>query len=29
MPHFVLIYDVAPDYLQRRAEFRDAHLRQA
>lgn len=25
-PHFLLIYDVAPDYLQRRAQFRDAHL---
>ncbi|MDP2715721.1 YciI-like protein [Rheinheimera sp.] len=26
MKHFVLIYDTAPDYLQRRAEFRSAHL---
>ncbi len=25
-PHFLLIYDVAPDYLQRRGEFRDQHL---
>ena len=24
--HFLLIYDTAPDYLQRRAEFRSAHL---
>jgi uncharacterized protein YciI len=24
--HFVLIYDTAPDYLQRRGEFRSAHL---
>ena len=24
--HFLLIYDLAPDYLQRRAQFRDAHL---
>lgn len=26
MKHFLLIYDTAPDYLDRRAEFRDAHL---
>lgn len=26
MKHFLLFYDVAPDYLQRRAEFRSAHL---
>lgn len=26
MNHFVLIYETAPDYLQRRAEFRSAHL---
>lgn len=26
MKHFVLIYDTAPDYLQRRAEYRSAHL---
>jgi uncharacterized protein YciI len=25
-PHFMLIYEVAPDYLQRRAQFRDEHL---
>lgn len=25
-PHFVLIYDVGPDFLQRRAAFRDEHL---
>ena len=25
-PHFLLIYDVAPDYVQRRAQFRDEHL---
>ena len=24
--HFLLIYDLAPDYLERRSEFRDAHL---
>ncbi len=24
--HFLLIYDVAPDYLQRRGEYRDRHL---
>jgi uncharacterized protein YciI len=29
MPHFLLIYDLAPDYLDRRAEFRDAHLKLA
>mgnify|MGYP006196120219 FL=1 len=29
MKHFVLIYDTAPDYLQRRAEFRSAHLAMA
>ncbi len=27
--HFLLIYDVAPDYLARRAEFRNAHLQLA
>lgn len=27
--HYVLIYDYAPDYLERRAEFRDAHLKLA
>lgn len=26
MAHFLLFYDTAPDYLERRAEFRDAHL---
>lgn len=25
-PHFLLIYDLAPDYLARRAQFRDQHL---
>ncbi len=29
MPHFLLIYDLAPDYLDRRAEFRGVHLRLA
>ena len=24
--HYLLIYEVVPDYVQRRAEFRDAHL---
>ncbi|WP_210394614.1 YciI-like protein [Motiliproteus sediminis] len=24
--HFILFYDYAPDYLERRGEFRDAHL---
>jgi uncharacterized protein YciI len=24
--HYILFYDTSPDYLQRRAEFRDAHL---
>ncbi|MBV9789434.1 MAG: YciI family protein [Chloroflexi bacterium] len=24
--HYLLIYDVAPDYLERRATFRDEHL---
>lgn len=27
--HYLLIYDVAPDYMTRRAGFRDAHLRLA
>lgn len=27
--HFLLIYDVAPDYLERRGEFRSVHLRLA
>lgn len=26
MPHFLLTYDLAPDYLDRRPAFRDAHL---
>jgi len=25
-PHFLLIYDVAPDYLARRGQYRDQHL---
>jgi len=25
-PHFMLIYEVGPDFMQRRAEFRDEHL---
>jgi uncharacterized protein YciI len=29
MKHFLLFYDVSTDYLQRRAEFREAHLRKA
>ena len=27
--HYILTYDLAPDYLERRAEFRDAHLKLA
>jgi uncharacterized protein len=27
--HYLLFYDAAPDYLERRAAFRDAHLSQA
>jgi uncharacterized protein YciI len=27
--HFLLFYDVVPDYLARRAEYRDAHLAHA
>ncbi|HTV77643.1 MAG TPA: YciI-like protein [Steroidobacteraceae bacterium] len=27
--HFLLFYDFVPDYLQRRAAYRDDHLRQA
>lgn len=27
--HFLLTYDLAPDYLERRAEFRNAHLKLA
>lgn len=26
LPHFLLIYEVGPDFLQRRAQFRDEHL---
>ena len=26
MAHFLLIYELAPDYLERRSAFRDAHL---
>ena len=29
MKHFLLFYDVAADYLARRAEFREAHLAKA
>lgn len=29
MAHFILFYDYAPDYLERRAEFRDEHLKLA
>ena len=29
MKHFLLFYDVADDYLQRRAQFRNAHLEKA
>lgn len=29
MKHFLLFYDVSADYLTRRAQFRDAHLRKA
>lgn len=29
MKHFLLFYEVAPDYLQRRGEFREAHLQKA
>lgn len=27
--HYLLLYDVAPDYLERRAEFRSEHLKLA
>ena len=27
--HYLLIYDLAPDYLERRGEFRDDHLKLA
>ena len=26
MAHYILTYDLAPDYLERRGSFRDAHL---
>jgi hypothetical protein len=26
MPHYILTYELAPDYLDRRGAFRDAHL---
>ena len=29
MKHFLLFYDVADDYVERRAAFRDAHLEKA
>jgi uncharacterized protein YciI len=29
MKHFLLFYDVSADYLQRRGDFREAHLRKA
>lgn len=29
MKHFLLFYDTSPDYLSRRAQFREAHLRKA
>ena len=29
MKHFLLFYDGAPDYLERRPQFRDAHLSHA
>ena len=29
MKHFLLFYETSADYLERRAEFRDAHLRKA
>ena len=29
MPHYLLIYDLAPDYLDRRPAVRDAHLTHA
>ncbi len=29
MPHHLLTYDLAPDYLERRAAFREAHLAMA
>lgn len=29
MKHFLLFYELAPDYLERRGQFREAHLRKA
>ena len=29
MKHFLLFYDVVDDYVEKRGEFRDAHLRKA
>jgi hypothetical protein len=29
MKHFLLFYEVAPDYLERRSQFRSAHLQHA
>ncbi len=29
MAHYLLFYDVGPDYVERRAAFRDEHLRKA
>jgi len=29
VPHWLLIYDLAPDYLARRPEYRDLHLKAA
>lgn len=29
MNHFLLFYEVGPDYIERRAQFRDEHLRKA
>jgi hypothetical protein len=29
MKHFALLYDLAPDYLERRGQFRNEHLRLA
>lgn len=29
MKHFLLFYDVSDDYIERRAQFRDEHLRKA
>jgi uncharacterized protein YciI len=29
VPHYLLTYDLAPDYLERRPQFRDAHLAMA